>query len=142
SVAHEAPRRLRMRTHLLAVALSVVFLAPAQADLPTESTTDNSSTGSKIENLWSDLADPDAVKAYRAMWSLTKTPEETVTYIAQHLKPEVAPDQEKVEGWIKELGSDTFVVREKARLELMKWGDLVERKLRKALQGNPALETR
>src|SRR5262249_2404771 len=31
---------------------------------------------------------------------------------------------------------------EKARMELAKWGDVVEPNLRKALKGNPALETR
>ena len=95
-----------------------------------------------VEALWSDLADTDAATAYRAMWSLTKMPKETVAHIAGQLKPVVAPDPRKVERLIADLNSQIFAVREKANRDLTTLDVLVAPALKEALKANPSLETR
>jgi WD40 repeat protein len=95
-----------------------------------------------LDALWSDLADADAVKAYRSVWALTKTPKETTAYVAERLKPAVAPDAQKVKRLVMDLSSDRFALRDKANQELARLGGLVEPALRQALEANPALETR
>ncbi len=96
---------------------------------------------SAFDEHWAGLAGTDAVKAYRAIWELAKTPAATVNYVAKHLAPVAVPDQAKIEGLLAELTSDKFAVREKANVELDKWGRLIEPALRKTLEGNLSLET-
>jgi WD40 repeat protein len=133
-----------MRTHLLPFLPVVALLIPAIAGQPPEANQEKSrATGAgSIEKQWSDLADTDAVKAYQAIWALTKTPRETVAYIAGQLTPAVAPDPRKVEGLIDDLNSQTFAVREKAQQELVKLGGLAGSALKKRLKADPSLETR
>jgi WD40 repeat protein len=118
-----------MRTYLFAVvSLFLVGVAPSSAQ--------------ENDALWKDLADADAAKAYRAIWAFTQTPGETARHFAQNLKPAVAPEPATVARLLEELGSDKFVVREKAYVAIGAMGSLMEADLRKTLQANPTLETR
>jgi WD40 repeat protein len=92
------------------------------------------------QGLWSDLASPDAVKAYRAGWTLRRTPAETVAFLAAQLPPAVKPDPQQVQQWINDLGSERFAVRQNANRELEKLGGLAERALTKAIQRSLPLE--
>src|ERR1700720_1511802 len=109
-----------MCIHLIPISLCIAFLGAATSDQPREPKQEQSAAGAigNLERLWTDLADPNAAKANRAIWALTKTPKETVTYIAGHVKPVAAPDPRQIEKWIENLNSDTFALRDKAHLEL------------------------
>ena len=133
------PRRF-LPTILLLIFTPSILLAQTASQPSQEKGRDQLS--GNLKKLWNDLADVDGAKAYRAILTLTKTPKETVAFIAGKLEPAVAPDPRKVERLIEDLKSETFAVREKANLELTLLGGLVEAALRKALKGNPELETR
>lgn len=133
-----------MRIHLFPflLVLACPFRAMAEpAPEPKQEKIRTSATGS-IESHWSHLGDMDAAKAYRAIWALTKTPKETVTYIAGQLKSAVAPDPRNLERLIDDLDSNTFAVRQKAHQELIKLGGLAESALKEKLKAVPSLETR
>jgi hypothetical protein len=133
-----------MRSHFFPLLVILASLVPVMAEPPPEPKQEKSratATGS-IEGHWSDLADRDAAKAYRAIWALTKTPKETVTYIAAQLKPAAIPDPRRLERLIDDLNSKTFAVREKAQEELIKLGGLAESALTKRLKADASLETR
>jgi WD40 repeat protein len=125
-----------MRFFIFPLWLLFVFLVSATAEPLQEPVTGN------IEGKWNDLADQDAVKAYRAIWALKKTPKETVTQMEEKLKPVVAPDPRKVESLLDDLNSESFAVRDKANRELTKLDRLVESALKKKLEAKPSLETR
>jgi hypothetical protein len=96
-----------MRIFLFSLLPVFAFLVPAVAESPTGSKQEKSpptaTANGDIERLWVDLADPDAAVAYRAIWALTRTPKETVAYIAGRLNPVVAPDPAKVKRLIEDL---------------------------------------
>jgi WD40 repeat protein len=102
-------------------------------------------TGAEAADLgrfWGELASAKAPLAYRAVWALTRTPAETVSFLHSRLQAAVAPNPQALERWIEDLGSERFAVREKANRELEKLGGLAESALRKAFQGNMPLEAR
>jgi RNA polymerase sigma factor (sigma-70 family) len=96
----------------------------------------------ELETLWADLADPDASKAYQAMTRLARSPTPFVDRVRKELRPVRAAEPGQVERWLRDLNSDTFAVRERAREELGKLGPAAEPGLRKALAGKPSLEVR
>ncbi len=53
-----------------------------------------------------------------------------------------AVSREQIDRWIKDLDSDQFAVREKARAELENLGELAEPALRRILENKPTLEQR
>ncbi len=89
---------------------------------------------------WTDLADKDAAKAYRALCRLIAAPVDALTLLRSHLKPSEGVDEKRVERLVADLDSDAFAVREKATKELRKLGELAEPACRKALAARPALE--
>ena len=95
-----------------------------------------------LKELWADLADKKAAKAYEALWAMIATPKETVPFFKGTLKAVPAADTGKVQKWITDLDSETFAVRQAAATELEKVGEQVQVPIRKALQANPPPETR
>ena len=98
-----------------------------------------------LERLWTDLADADAVKAYRALWRLVASPRPTLPFLAKRLPPLPPPDreaQQRIARLIADLDDDRFAVREKATAELAKQVVAVGPALRRALEGKPSLEAR
>ena len=131
-----------MRGVLVSLSIAIlVATASGQAPEPVRPPIAVRAAG-HLDDFWTDLAGADAAKAYRAIWALTRTAKETVAYFARKLTPTATPDARKVQSWIEDLNSDTFVVREKANQELSKLGVLVEPALRRALATNPSLEMR
>jgi WD40 repeat protein len=94
----------------------------------------------ELEALWADLAGNDARKAYAAVWMLAASPDQSVPFLADALRPAGKPDAAKVRQRIADLGDDDFAVREKASRELALWGEDVEPELRAALAGQPSPE--
>jgi WD40 repeat protein/beta-lactamase regulating signal transducer with metallopeptidase domain len=95
-----------------------------------------------VDSLWGDLADEDAAKALQGVLKLTGAPGQAVPYLAERLKPAAAVESQKVEGWIADLESDRFAVRQEASASLLKAGDQVVPALRKVLESQPTIETR
>ncbi|HEY7424440.1 MAG TPA: sigma-70 family RNA polymerase sigma factor [Gemmataceae bacterium] len=95
------------------------------------------------EKLWTDLADDDAGRAGRSLWTLAAAPAQTVPLLAKRLRPasaRVAP--EVIAKLIRDLDDDAFTVRLKARKELQKLGADAEPALCLALAKSPSLEVR
>ena len=83
--------------------------------------------------LWEDLAGTDEGKAARAVLRLSTSPKGTLALFKERLKP-VKVDARAVEGWIKDLGSDSGAKRDAAKEELAYLGKFVRKDLEKALK--------
>jgi len=84
-------------------------------------------------SLWADLAGDDARVAHEAVRILAASPEQSVPFLADALKPAVKRDAAKVRRWIADLGDEEFAVREAASRELALWGENMEPELVAAL---------
>src|SRR5262249_28371235 len=95
----------------------------------------------KLTAWWADLAAADARRAYAAIWRLAETPETTVPFLRQRLRPPPAVDLQEVRRYIADLDSSRFATREKALERLSQLGETAEPLLRQALEKKPSLET-
>ena len=94
-----------------------------------------------LDQLWTDLAGEDAVKAHQAIWALVAGANEAIPDLQKRLRP-IPLDPKKVEQLITELDAEKFPDREKAREALEELAELAEPLLKKALAAKPALEVR
>jgi hypothetical protein len=96
----------------------------------------------QLENLWTNLADPDGIRAYRAIWTLAAASRDSVPFLAQRVRPMARAEDEQLARWIADLDSAVFADRDKATRELERQGEVAEPLLRKALTGDPSPEVR
>jgi hypothetical protein len=96
----------------------------------------------QMNALWTDLANPDAVKAHRALWMLVLAGDRAVASLEERVKPVAVVPQEKLNRQIAELDSDRFDIRQAAGAELEKCVQAAEPTLRRALAERPSLEAR
>jgi hypothetical protein len=94
----------------------------------------------EVDALWSDLANADAAKAYRAVHALTVSPRPALALLRAKLKP-IETDA-TVRRLVADLDSEQFAVRSKATAQLEKLGDQAESALLEATAGRPSLEVR
>lgn len=97
-----------------------------------------------IDKLWSDLG-TDLVRAHQAAWALVDTPSHAVPYLCQKLRPAAAlspTQQAKIAGWVRDLDSPKYPVRETAHKELAKLGEPAVGALTEAAAGNLSAEAR
>jgi WD40 repeat protein len=94
------------------------------------------------DGLWTDLVGEDAGQAGQAVLKLTAAPKKAATFLGERLKPAAAIDQQKLAGWIADLESDRFAVRQEAIANLLKAGEQAVPALQKVLASQPTLETR
>jgi hypothetical protein len=94
----------------------------------------------KVAQAWTDLASPDAQRAFRARWTLASAPEEAIPLLKKHLHPEHAVNPQRLRRLLTDLESEQFSVREKAQKELEDLGDLAVPALRQTLANKPTLE--
>jgi hypothetical protein len=66
----------------------------------------------------------------------------TMTVYVTVVAPSTPPDAKQLDRWLKDLDSDSFAVRDKARQELENLGHAASPALRKALAGKPSAEVR
>jgi RNA polymerase sigma factor (sigma-70 family) len=90
------------------------------------------------DQLWRDLADVDAVKAFRAVRRLVASPEAAIELIRKNLHPAAAVDHARVEKLIRDLDANPFSVRDAATVELAKLADRIGPTLAKARTGASA----
>ncbi len=93
------------------------------------------------ESLWTDLADADAAKAYRAIRAFSTSPT-AAAFLGERPHPAHAAKQDDVDRWIADLDNDDFDVREKATRDLEEVGEAAGSALRKAVAGRPSAEAR
>jgi WD40 repeat protein len=105
---------------------------PAVAELPI----------SEVEPRWSELANADAAKSFTAIKLLASSPTSALALLHKNLKPIEPTDAKRVAAWIAGLDSEEFSIREEAREELEKQGELAISALRTALAGKPSEEAR
>jgi RNA polymerase sigma factor (sigma-70 family) len=91
------------------------------------------------DELWADLTDNDAGRAYRAVRALSDSPQ-GVALLEARLRAVPPPDDQRLARLISELTSERFAVRQNAASEIVKLGELAEPALRQALAGKPPLE--
>jgi WD40 repeat protein len=95
-----------------------------------------------LEDQWAALGGEDAAKALRAIGTLAASPADAVPFLQQKLKPVEPVDDKRLEQLIGDLDSNQFAARKKASEELEKYGEQAEGAMRKALKGDPSLETK
>jgi WD40 repeat protein len=96
----------------------------------------------ELENCWSALASPDARLAHDAAWRLISASNHAATFLRGEVRPATSVDTKKVEGWIADLDSDKFRVRETASKELEGIGGQAVPLIQRALEREISLETR
>ncbi len=100
-----------------------------------------------LDNLWAELANENAAKAYQAVYTLIQRAESrerpgAVTFLQERLRPVLPPDAQRIARLLAEQDDDELTFREKAGQELEQLGELVRPALEKALAGNPSPEAR
>jgi WD40 repeat protein len=99
-------------------------------------------TAADLDACWAALAGDDAPGAYRTVQKLAAAPREAIPYLQSHLHAVPAVDEKRANQLIADLDSDDFRTREKATKELETMEEGVLGLYRKALEGQPSLETR
>jgi dipeptidyl aminopeptidase/acylaminoacyl peptidase len=98
-----------------------------------------SPSSEQISAWWTDLGSADAMRAYRAMWSLTDAGKPAVQLIQERIheltgEKAVAVDSKRVAKLIAQLDDDDAQVRERATGELKGLGQSAEPAIRQALE--------
>jgi len=96
----------------------------------------------RLSAIWGDLKDEDGIRAYRAIDTLARNPNEAVPFLRQLLPLEPAPDAQVIARLIADLDDDNFATREQASADLARAGPSVGPALRKALTGKTSAEAR
>ncbi len=99
-------------------------------------------TAEETEAAWRALADKDAAKAHRALWTLIADPERALPMLRQRLHATVKPDPRRLAQLLADLDNDSFALREAATAELRKMGEATRSALRQTLQSKASLEVR
>jgi RNA polymerase sigma factor (sigma-70 family) len=94
------------------------------------------------ENLWNDLANADAPRADRAIWTMAADPQQSVHLLRDRLRPLPNPDPQRVTRLAADLDAPEFSVRDAAMRELEQLAQLAEPSLRKVLASRPSPEAR
>lgn len=96
-------------------------------------------SGTECAELWRELGDAQAEKAYSAMWKLAAAPRQLVLLMRQQC-PDITSAQ--LARLISELDSDDFRHREEAMRRLLSLGPTLQSALRKVLTAKPSPEVR
>ncbi len=96
----------------------------------------------EIDKLWADLADVDAVSAYKAICAMVRVPGQTVPFLRHRIPPACEPDLQQINRLIPQLDDEEFKIRERAERELEELGEWAEPRLRETLAGHPSVEVR
>jgi hypothetical protein len=95
-----------------------------------------------LQQLWADLGAKDPVKVDRALTGLVAQSARAVPFVRQRLRAVAPPDPRRLDGWLADLDSEEFEVRERASLELGRQGEVIEADLKRVLRGRISAEVR
>ncbi len=98
--------------------------------------------GNDLSSLWTDLASPDASKAYAAASQLTDIPEPALLLLKKHLRPIIPATREQTRPLLDDLDSEDFRKRDTAANQLRELGERAQGSLHEALKAGPSLEKR
>jgi WD40 repeat protein len=93
----------------------------------------------ELEALWTDLANADATKAWRAVWRLSETPA-AARLLRERIKPIAPAPGDQVRDVLADLDNESFERRQAAVKRLKDWGPSAAPALRQALEANPSPE--
>lgn len=102
---------------------------------------DTPMAGTDLEGLWSELAKPDASAAFEATRKFLTDRGPAVEMLKDRLRPVPKVEDGRIDKLVADLAG-ALSARRKAAQELERLGELAVPQLRKALEGNPALEFR
>jgi hypothetical protein len=96
-----------------------------------------------MDSLWVELGSSNAKDAYVAIRTLEASAELASTYLARRLRPVPRPDSQQTNALIRDLDNNRSAGRQRAMLELEKFGEMAEPALRKARSdGSPETRAR
>jgi hypothetical protein len=107
--------------------------------------TESASTSSPAERLtqwWNALAEEDAANAYDAVVALSGMPKQSVSFLAERLRPAIAPTKEELAKLIADLDHGSFNIRQMASAKLSALHELALPALKKATSGQASAEAR
>lgn len=96
----------------------------------------------ELKVLWEQLADSDAIRAYRARCDLILCCPEAVTALSERLRPIPAAEGVRLRKLLAQLGDERFEHREAAFRDLSRLGSAIEPAIGDALNRRPELEVR
>jgi hypothetical protein len=109
------------------------FLSPPGAS-------DAKLSAKELAELWNELADSDAPRAFRAIEALANARAQAVAVCRANLRPATAEDLRPIRSLITDLDSDSFDTRERATTELSHLSVVAQPLLREALLRKPSPE--
>jgi hypothetical protein len=95
-----------------------------------------------LNSCWRRLMSDNAAIAFDAVCGLSATPEQTVSFLSEHLRPALPPDASETRLLIADLDHEWFEIRKKSSSDLERLGEPVIPTLRKVLDGDVPVETR
>lgn len=96
----------------------------------------------QLEKCWADLVSPDAKLAHAALWRLARSPKESVSFLAERIRPASQGFVDEIRRNIQDLDSQSFAVREKAFEKLKRAIVDAAPTLKGALDNKPSVEKR
>jgi hypothetical protein len=96
----------------------------------------------RLKALWEELGSTDHARADAAFRGLASAGENGIPFLKERLRRVVVPhvDAARVEQLVRDLDARAYSVRNRAFVELAKYGEVVEPRLRKLLAGKPSAE--
>ncbi len=110
--------------------------------LPEFSRSDKVRSAKELKQLWADLASADASEAFRAIETLRRCPQQSLTLLREKVRPRPSVQPERIQQLIRDLDSEEFEVRNRAMKGLEQLAEIAEPALQKALEKPPSLEAR
>jgi RNA polymerase sigma factor (sigma-70 family) len=98
--------------------------------------------GGKLSEAWDRLAAPDPKLGYVGLAGLVEAPAEAVRLLRANLRPAPVPSDADLDGIVRQLDSDKFAEREKAMVELERFGPNAVAGVKARLARNPSVEVR
>ena len=93
-----------------------------------------------LEGMWKTLADSDAKAAHEAVHRMIASPQQSLPFLARHLRPTAEIPRERVERVMVDLNDDSFAVRERAEADILGMDLQAKQALLSALQDSQPLE--
>jgi hypothetical protein len=96
-----------------------------------------------LSSLWDDLEGNSGHALHAAVWTLARSPGDSIPFLRERLRPVRAmPDAVRLARLVAELDHDSFAARERAMRELAQAGLAAAPYLHRALRETPSLELR
>jgi WD domain, G-beta repeat len=96
----------------------------------------------QLEAGWSALARVDAKSAFDAVTALAASPEQTLAFLRDRLRPSASPNVQKISALIADTNHGQYAVRQAASFELQRLGEEAESHLLRAVREPVSLESK